>query len=100
MKSCRDDTASVTRREEPRRSEGLCALSASRERKKVEGVADKRSEGSVEESAADNLRGRDSAWSSAACVGRILRHRAAIVRARNDRNGLGRSENERRTRLR
>lgn len=91
MKSCRDDTASVTKRVDPRRSEGLCELSASRERKKVEGVADKRSEGSVEGSAADNLRGRDSAWSSAACVGRILRHRAAIVEETDDRNGFGRS---------
>jgi hypothetical protein len=46
----------------------------SRERKKVDGVVDKRSEGNVEVSAPDNLRGLESAWSAVADVGRILRH--------------------------
>lgn len=89
IRSCNDDTPSVVKRVDPRRSGGVCELSKSRERKNVEGVADERSEGSVEGSAADNLRGRDSAWSSTACVGRILRHRVAIGGATNGRDGLG-----------
>jgi hypothetical protein len=72
--SCSVDTVSLTMRLDPRRPCWVAELSGSRDRKKVEGAEDKRSEGDVDVPADDNLRGRGPAWSVSACVGRILRH--------------------------